>query len=110
MQVTAQTSEKNKRIENLLDGVFEDLSDLTEENFDQKFQSAKSKMELAGKVKVENSSKLTSFKPSKKVIQMAKLISEKYDNVIKDWADKLKVVQKEIELTQNQKKITIYNR
>jgi hypothetical protein len=41
---------------------------------------------------------------------MAKLISEKYDNVTKDWANKLKLVQKEIELSQNQKKITIYNR
>jgi hypothetical protein len=41
---------------------------------------------------------------------LAKLIPEKFDNVIKDWADKLKVVQKEMELIQNQKKITIYNR
>jgi hypothetical protein len=54
--------------------------------------------------------KTKDFDPSKKIIQLAKQISEKYDNVIKDWADRLKTVQKEIELTQNRRKITIYNR
>ena len=110
MQAILKTSEKVKRVENLLDEVFEDLSSLTEENFDQIFKSAKSKMELAKKVKLENSTKFESFKASKKIVHMAKLISEKYDNIVKDWADRLKTVQKEIELTQNQKKITIYNR
>ena len=110
MQPENQTSEKIKKIENLLDGVFEDLSSLSEDNFNQKFLSAKSKMDLVKKIKVENSSKIVSFRPSKKITQMAKLISEKYDNVVKDWANKLKLVQKEIELTQNQKKISIYNR
>jgi len=110
MKFENQTSEKVKKIENLLDEVFEDLSNLSEQNFDQKFQLAKSKMELARKIKIENNPKFENFKPSKKIVHMAKLISEKYDNVIKDWADKLKTVQKDIELIQNQKKITIYNR
>ena len=98
------------KIENLLDEVFEDLSVLTEENFDEKFPSANKKMQLVNEIKFKNSSKLNLFGSSKKIIQLVKLISERYDNVIKDWADKLKLVQKEIELSQNQKKITIYNR
>jgi len=110
MQKKHQTSSEVIKIEDLLDEVYIELSELTEDNFDQRFQSAKSKMELVRRAKVENSSKFHSFKPSKKIIQMAKLISEKYDNVTKDWANKLKLVQKEIELSQNQKKITIYNR
>ena len=110
MQNKNQTSEKNNRIENLLEEVFEDLSNLTEENFDQKFHSAKAKMEAVKREKVENPSKFVSFNTSKKIIHTAKLISDKYDNIVKDWADRLKSVKKEIELTQNQKKITIYNR
>jgi len=110
MQKKQQTSSEITKIENLLDEVYKDISELTEENFDQRIQSAISKMESIRRVKVENSSKFISFKPSKKIGQMAKLISEKYDNVTKDWARKLKLVQKEIELSQNQKKITIYNR
>jgi hypothetical protein len=110
MQKIQQTSSELSKIENLLDEVYKDISELTEENFDQRFQSAKSKMESVRRVKVENPSKFSSFRPSKKIVQMAKLISEKYDNVTIDWASKLKLVQKEIELSQNQKKITIYNR
>ena len=105
-----KASNQIKRIENLLAGVFEDLSNLSEENFTQSFESAKLQMQLARKLKIENNSKFANFKPSEKIIQMAKLISEKYDNIVKDWSDKLKMVQKEIELTQNHKKITIYNR
>ena len=67
-------------------------------------------MQSAIEIKTQNNSKFAIFQPSKKIIQMAKLITEKYDNVTKDWANKLKLVQKEIELSQNQKKITIYNR
>ena len=110
MQTTSQTSDNIKKIEDLLDKVFEDLSEISEDNFDQKFQEAKSKMKLAIEIKDGNYSKFEGFKPSKKIINKAKLISDKYDNVIKDWANKLKTVQKEIELAQNQKKITIYNR
>ncbi len=110
MQTTSQTSDNIKKIEDLLDKVFENLSEISEDNFDQKLQDAKSKMELAIEIKDENYSKTEDFKPSKKIIDKAKLISDKYDNVIKDWANKLKTVQKEIELAQNQKKITIYNR
>jgi cell division septum initiation protein DivIVA len=110
MQKKQQTSSGLSEIENLLDEVYTDLTELSEENFDQRFISAKLKMEQARKVKIENSSKFVSFKPSKKIEQLAKLISEKYDNVTKDWANKLKQVQKEIELSQNQKKITNYNR
>lgn len=110
MQTNQQTTSKATKIENILDEVYKDLTELNEENFNQKFQSAKSKMESIRKEKVENFSKFISFRPSKKTVQMAKLISEKYDNITIDWASKLKLVQKEIELSQNQKKITIYNR
>ena len=110
MQINTQISFKTTKIENILDEVYKDLTELTEENFNQKFQSTKLKMEFARKLKIENQSKFHNFKPSKKIIQMAKHISEKYDNVVKDWAEKLKMVQKEIELSQNQKKISIYNR
>ena len=110
MQSISGTYSPVEKVENLLDEVFEDLSVLTEENFDEKFLSANKKMQLVREIKSKNSSKLNLFRSSKKVIQLAKLISEKYDNVTKDWANKLKRVQKEIELSQNQKKITIYNR
>jgi hypothetical protein len=105
-----QENSKVTKIENILDEVYKDLSELNEENFNQKFTSAKLKMQNVLEIKVKNSSKSNHFMPSKKIVQMAKLISEKYDNVTKDWANKLKLVQKEIELSQNQKKMTIYNR
>lgn len=110
MQTNQQISSKAVKIENLLDEVYKDLAELTEDNFNQKFTSAKLKMLNAMELKSQNSSKSGFFTPSKKIVQMAKLISEKYDNVTKDWANKLKLVQKEIELSQNQKKMTIYNR
>jgi hypothetical protein len=110
MQSISSTNSPVEKIENLLDEVFEDLSGLTEENFDEKFPSAKKKMQLVNEIKIKNGSKLDLFRSSKKIIQLAKLIAEKYDNVTKDWANKLKLVQKEIELSQNQKKITIYSR
>ena len=110
MQINTQISFKTTKIENILDEVYKDLTELTEENFNQKFQSTKLKMEFARKLKIENQSKFHNFQPSKKIIQMAKHISKKYDNVVKDWAEKLKMVQKEIELSQNQKKISIYSR
>jgi len=110
MQKNQQILSKSAKIENLLDEVYKDLTELTEENFNQKFISAKDKMQSAIELKAQNNSKFAIFQPSKKIIQMAKLISEKYDNVTKDWANKLKLVQKEIELSQNQKKMTIYNR
>ena len=110
MLTNQQISSKAAKIENLLDEVYKDLTELTEENFNQKFISAKLKMQKVVEIKAQNSSKLNIFRPSEKIVQMAKLISEKYDNVTKDWASKLKLVQKEIELSQNQKKMTIYNR
>jgi hypothetical protein len=110
MQSISDTYSPVEKVENLLDEVFEDLSVLTEENFDEKFPSAHKKMQLIREIKSKNRSKLNLFRSSKKVIQLAKLISERYDNITKDWANKLKLVQKEIELSQNQKKITIYNR
>lgn len=97
-------------IENLLEEVLVNLSELTEANFDEKFLMASSKMEKMKEIKFQNTTKTNDFSASKKNIHLAKLISDKYDNIVKDWADKLKTVQKEIELTQNQKKITIYNR
>lgn len=99
-----------EKIENLLDEVYVELSELSEQNFTEKFTSATNKMNSVREIIPQKSIKSNNFKPSKKIIQMAKLISEKYDNHIKDWAEKLKMVKKEIELTQNQKKITIYNR
>jgi len=99
-----------KKIEDLLEEVFCDLDSLTEENFDTVLKSAKTKMAEIERKRLENRGKSIDLTESKKIVQLAKLIPEKYDNVIKDWADRLKTVQKEIELIQNQKKITIYNR
>lgn len=110
MQPVNPNSDNITMIEKLLDEVFLDLSELQEDNFVQKFNDAKRKMESVWSIKFENYTETHTFKPSKKIINKTKLISEKYDNLIKDWANKLKVVQKEIELAQNQKKITIYNR
>lgn len=110
MQNTQKILNKTARIESLLEEVYHYLTELTEENFQEKFPAASAKMELVRQIKHENSVNWHDVQASKKIVQMAKLISDKYDNVIKDWADRLKAVQKEIELTQNQKKITIYNR
>jgi hypothetical protein len=110
MQSNSNIHSSVEKVENLLDEVYKDISTLTEENFDQKFLSANKKIQIVRDIKSKNSAKSDFFRSSKKIIQMAKLISEKYDNVTKDWANKLKLVQKEIELSQNQKKITIYNR
>ncbi|MDT3695778.1 MAG: hypothetical protein ROY99_05245 [Ignavibacterium sp.] len=99
-----------KIIEDILEEVLCDLESLTEDNFDLVLKSAKAKMAEVDQKRLENKVKLQDFNQSEKIVQLAKLIPEKFDNVIKDWADKLKVVQKEMELIQNQKKITIYNR
>ena len=110
MQNVSVNTEKIKKIENLLEKVLDDLTNLTEENFNQKFQSAKSAIIDIKRERAQNWGKFNSFKPSNKIVQLAKLIPAKYDNVTKDWADKLNLVQKEIELSQNRKKISIYNR
>ncbi len=110
MKNIQSTLNEVKIIENLLEEVLCDLESLTEENFDSVLKSAKAKMSEVEQKRLENKVKSNDFKQSEKIVQLAKLIPEKFDNVIKDWADKLKVVQKEMELIQNQKKITIYNR
>ncbi len=110
MHNTQNSFGKIGKVELLLEEIYQALSGLNEENFDVNFPSAKLKMQSIIKIKDQNSLKTNNFKLSKKNIQMAKLISEKFDNVTKDWTDKLKTVQKEIELIQNQKKIIIYNR
>ncbi len=110
MKNIQSTLNEVKIIENLLEEVLCDLESLTEENFDSVLKSAKAKMAEIEQKRLENKVKSNDFKQSEKIVQLAKLIPEKFDNVIKDWADKLKVVQKEMEFIQNQKKITIYNR
>ncbi|HMN16863.1 MAG TPA: hypothetical protein PKD03_04555 [Ignavibacteriaceae bacterium] len=110
MKNIQSTLNEVKIIENLLEEVLCDLESLTEENFDSVLKSAKAKMAEVEQKRLENKVKSNDFKQSEKIVQLAKLIPEKFDNVIKDWADKLKVVQKEMEFIQNQKKITIYNR
>jgi len=110
MKNIQSTLNEVKIIENLLEEVLCDLESLTEENFDSVLKSAKAKMSEVEQKGLENKVKSNDFKQSEKIVQLAKLIPEKFDNVIKDWADKLKVVQKEMEFIQNQKKITIYNR
>jgi prophage DNA circulation protein len=110
MQSNSSLNNSVEKVEKLLEEVYKDISTLTEENFDEKFPSVNKKMQLVREIKSKNSAKSDFFSPSKKIIQLSKLIAEKYDNVTKDWANKLKLVQKEIELSQNQKKITIYNR
>ncbi|HOJ06307.1 MAG: hypothetical protein HND40_12025 [Ignavibacteriota bacterium] len=110
MKNIQSTLNEVKIIENLLEEVLCELESLTEENFDSVLKSAKAKMAEIEQKRLENKVKSNDFKQSEKIVQLAKLIPEKFDNVIKDWADKLKVVQKEMEFIQNQKKITIYNR
>lgn len=110
MKNIQSTLNEVKIIENLLEEVLCDLESLTEENFDSVLKSAEAKMAEVEQKRLENKVKSNDFKQSEKIVQLAKLIPEKFDNVIKDWADKLKVVQKEMEFIQNQKKITIYNR
>ena len=99
-----------KEIEKLLEGVYFDLYSLTETNFSENFESAKVKMREAKSIASQKSSKFQNFETNSKIRHLAKLISENYDNIVKVWAERLKMVQKEIELNQNQKKITLYSR
>ncbi len=110
MQPVPQISNNLLKIENLLEECHKALLELSEENFDEKINTAKYKLQAANELKLQNRAKTNNFKPTKRIIQMAKQISETYDNVTKEWAKRLKLVQKEIEQSQNQKKITIYNR
>lgn len=94
----------------LLESALSDLSDLTVENFDYKLALAKSKIEKIKREKLKNPEKFKEFQSSKKIMDLTKLISEKFDNILAEWKKKVYLIQKEIEISQNQKKISIYKR
>lgn len=94
----------------LLEGALSDLSDLTVENFDDKFASAKSKIEIIREKRLKNPEKFEEIRNSKKILDLTKLISNKFDYVLAEWKNKVYHIQKEIEISQNQKRISIYRR
>ena len=99
-----------KEIEKLLSEVLKDLSTMTEDNFDIVFNGAKEKILIAEKLNNEFSVKFDGSQTTLKITELAKLISEKFDNVVKEWQKKVKRAQSDLEQIQNQKKILIYNR
>lgn len=99
-----------KEIEKLLSEVLKDLSNLTEDNFDIVFKDAKEKIIVAENLKNELFTNFESSQTTLKITELAKLISDKFDNVVKEWQNKVKKAQSDLELIQNQKKILIYNR
>lgn len=94
----------------LLEGALSDLSDLTVENFDDKFASAKSKIEIIREKRFKNPEKFEEIRNTKKILDLTKLISNKFDYVLAEWKNKMYHIQKEIEISQNQKRISIYKR
>ncbi len=99
-----------KEIEKLLSDVLADLSNLTEDNFEKVFEAAKEKMKNADKLKNEFLSKFEGSQKILKISELTKLISEKFDNVVKEWQSKVNKAKSDLEQIQNQKKILIYNR
>jgi predicted phage tail protein len=99
-----------KEIESLLSGVLKDLSKLTDENFETQFKSAKEKMLVANRQKVDLFAKYEASQTKTKISEMAKLISEKFDDIVQEWQKKVNNAQNDLEQIQNQKKILIYNR
>ena len=99
-----------KEIEKLLSEVLKDLSNLTDDNFDIVFKDAKEKIIAAENLKSELLTRFEGSQTTLKITELAKLISDKFDNVVKEWQNKVKKAQSDLELIQNQKKILIYNR
>jgi len=105
--------EKIKIVEIALKKVFNYLEALSEENFDIIFPKAKLGMEYVNKVKTELKSQFSQEelrKIEERLLGPAKLIKNKFDDIVTNKEVRLAVIAKEISQLQNQKKIVNYYR
>lgn len=98
---------------NLMDSLSNQLDEITPENFEEKFQAALETMMVIQKIKedlikVHGADYLQKNIPE--VCKKAKLIEEKYDNIIVEFKNAVKKLEKEILNLNSKKKIINYLR
>ncbi len=104
---------KARAIVNLLNNLAIKLDEINPENFDEKFQSAMEIMMVIQKIKddlIKNYGKENLLKNIPEVCQGAKLIEEKYDNIIERFKKALFKLENELSSLNSQKKIINYLR
>lgn len=98
---------------NLLDNLTYILDEITPENFDEKFQGALEFMMVIQKIKedlISSYGRETLLQNVPELCERAKLIEEKYDNIIESFKKNLVKLEKEISSLNSQKKIINYLR
>ncbi len=106
---------KNKlaAMNQLMDLLTLQLDSINTNNFDDKFQEAMESMMVIQKLKkdvCEKWGKEYFEKNEPNILKKAKLIEEKYDNIIEQFRNELKKVEKEISALNSQRKIVNYIR
>lgn len=100
------------QIETLLSEVYSELQSLNELNFSKDFNRIVTKLNFARKLQndLNLQGKIELSVKNEKIKALAQLISQKYDNLVNDWKQKVQEAKRELELLQNQKKLTSYIR
>ncbi len=100
------------QIETLLSEVYSELQSLNELNFSKDFNRIVTKLNFARKLQndLNLQGKIELSVKNEKIKALAQLISKKYDNLVNDWKQKVQEAKRELELLQNQKKLTSYIR
>lgn len=98
------------QIETLLNEAYTELQSLNELNFSKDFHRIVTKLNFARKLQndLNLQRKLRVSLKNEKILAIAKLISQKYDNLVSEWKQKVEEARRELELLQNQKKLTSY--
>ncbi|MFZ6031791.1 MAG: hypothetical protein ACOYVE_00640 [Melioribacter sp.] len=109
------TDLKNKlsAMNQLMDLLTQQLDSINFDNFDDKFQEALESMMVIQKLKKDVCAKWGKEyfeKNEPEILLKAKLIEEKYDNIIERFKNELKKVEKEISALNSQRKIVNYIR
>ena len=97
----------------ILESILSDLEGLTEDNFQQLFPSTQNKFSEAMRLKasLENLYSPTMLKKYEpELSRLAKLIREKFDNILAEKRQTLSLLETELHSLQNHKKITYYGR
>lgn len=105
--------EKIEIIENTYKAVLDYLEILSDENFELVFPKAKIRMEYVSKIKCELKDQfgLEEYRKfEERLLASAKLIKNKFDDMVTSKEIKLAAIANEISYLQNQKKIANYYR
>lgn len=94
---------------NELEKIAEELNNLDENNFEERFPEIKKKMCEMHEI-TERTYYLYSEADQEKISNASKLIKEAFDNVLRKWMDRSEEVKNELDLCMNQKKILSYKR